>query len=275
MESSLEATAMNPIPMHRRNPSSLSRAAKRMFVILRLCRNDGVMTPNISERIFQIFLEQEMLHSYPGEMDRAFRRAVNSTYGPRSSGYLEGIASSKVKLAELEAARRQRIQQEQNYPLRHQPQHGQQQYDPLRQATGLHSSGLPRDPNYDPANARNYVNSSVQDTGSSNGGSDEAGSAVASGNSTSDVAALDSSEPSAKRLKVSPESDEKLCMFCMTAEKSIALVPCGHLISCTACYPQFRVHIDKNSRPNASFPSSAMKCPVCREAFISSLKIFF
>ena len=54
------------------------------------------------------------------------------------------------------------------------------------------------------------------------------------------------------------EGDQS-CIICLDADRTHALVPCGHLCVCADCAERIPVH---------------SKCPLCREAWITSLRIY-
>jgi hypothetical protein len=65
-----------------------------------------------------------------------------------------------------------------------------------------------------------------------------------------------------------PESEELLkeCAVCLEiAEKTLIMVPCGHVFACDGCVA--------NLRATAKLRNVAMECSICREPVTSVLKI--
>lgn len=63
-----------------------------------------------------------------------------------------------------------------------------------------------------------------------------------------------------KRLEVElkEQKEQKLCCICEVNEINICLVPCGHVTTCEQCITQLQ----------------KKECPICRKAFVQTVKIF-
>ena len=60
--------------------------------------------------------------------------------------------------------------------------------------------------------------------------------------------------------KLKSETEKKLCVVCMEADKNAIFLPCGHISCCMACAQ--------------SVKNSTKKCPVCRGTIQSINKVF-
>lgn len=62
-----------------------------------------------------------------------------------------------------------------------------------------------------------------------------------------------------KKLK-----ENETCTVCLDRKKSVAFNPCGHIVTCEQCCSNLRVETD-----------GLKKCPMCKTAINSSIKIFY
>ena len=57
--------------------------------------------------------------------------------------------------------------------------------------------------------------------------------------------------------QIQQQSNDKRCAVCLTGQANIAFVPCGHVSTCRSCSSQLQ-----------------NKCPMCRQDFTSSVRVY-
>ena len=77
----------------------------------------------------------------------------------------------------------------------------------------------------------------------------------------------DTCEASSSSTKEVGEGNGGHCVSCLTAEKRVAMLPCGHLCLCQPCTRNMMQFNDANDTGN-----STNRCPVCR-ADVQSIQV--
>jgi len=67
-----------------------------------------------------------------------------------------------------------------------------------------------------------------------------------------------------KLTQLTQDNEEDCCVVCMSTEKSLVLVPCGHMCYCEGC----AALIQDDHREDRK------KCPICRTMSVQIMKVF-